>query len=72
MDSLTQYIRLYDEHAATICAHAPEALNRLRPHALARLAAARFPRKGDESYPAISIDELFAPDFGLKDRKSVV
>ena len=65
MDSLTQYIRHYDEHAATICAHAPEALNRLRPHALARLAAARFPRKGDESYPAISIDELFAPDFGL-------
>lgn len=65
MDSLSQYIRLYEEHAAAILAHAPEALNRPRPEAFARLASARFPRKGDESYPALSIEDMFAPDFGV-------
>lgn len=65
MDSLTQYISLYDENASAIRAHAPETLNRLRQPARDRLAGARFPRKGDESYPAISIEELFAPDFGV-------
>ena len=65
MNALAQYINLYKEHAQQVNAHAPEALNRLRPWALEALESARLPRKGDEKYPALSVEEMFAPDYGV-------
>ena len=44
--SLTQYIDLYTQHAEAICAHAPAAMNALRPDALAALGGATLPKKG--------------------------
>ena len=48
--SLTQYIDLYTQHAEAICAHAPAAMNALRPDALAALGGATLPKKGQENY----------------------
>ena len=44
--SLTQYIDLYTQHAEAICAHAPAAMNALRPDALAALDDATTPKRG--------------------------
>lgn len=65
-NALTQYIDLYEAHSAAIDAHAPQALNRLRPAALEALrTAGRLPRKGDEGHARTDIDAMFAPDFGI-------
>ncbi len=66
MNALQQYIDLYQAHRDTICAHAPEALNRHREAALASLRAlGRLPRKGDEGFELCSVEDMFAPDYGL-------
>lgn len=65
LDALAQYLNLYRDHAAELMAHAPEALNRPRPRAYELLMSARLPRKGDEGYPALSVEEMFAPDYGV-------
>lgn len=65
-NALTQYLDLYEEHRATIDAHAPEAMNRLRPAAAEALRRmGRLPRKGDEGYARTDIDEMLAPDYGI-------
>ncbi len=64
--SLRQYIELYRSQRETLDAFSPEAVRRLRPGALAALEAlGRFPRKGDEGYERTSIEDIFAPDFGV-------
>lgn len=65
MDSLQQYIDLYARHGREICAHAPEALNAPRRQAWLSLQQMRLPRKGDEGYEALSVDEMLAPDYGV-------
>lgn len=66
MNSLLQYIDLYKEHRAVIEAHSPAVLNDLRPAALALLEdVPRLPEKGDEGYEAVSVNEMFSPDYGL-------
>ncbi|MDE7375406.1 MAG: Fe-S cluster assembly protein SufD [Muribaculaceae bacterium] len=69
MDALAQYLNLYREHSDVLMANAPEALNRPRPRAYERLMSARLPRKGDEGYPALSVEEMFAPDYGVNLRR---
>ena len=63
--SLTQYIDLYTQHAEAICAHAPAAMNVLRPDALAALGGATLPKKGQEDYEATDLEKVFAPDYGV-------
>lgn len=66
MNALKQYIDLYRSHAATIDANAPAALNAARPSALAVLEKLdRLPEKGDEGYEKVSLNGMFAPDYGL-------
>lgn len=65
MTSLNQYIDLYREHGQSVLDNAPEALNKPRPRAFERLMGASLPKKGDEGYPAISVADLLAPDYGV-------
>ncbi len=65
MNSLTQYIELFDANRDTINAHAAEPMNRLRDRALDTLRDARFPDRSDEGFEKTSINDMFAPDFGL-------
>lgn len=66
MNSLTQYIDLYRAMGATIDAHAPEVMNRLRPAAFEALEkAGTLPLRGTEGYEKSDVAGMFAPDFGL-------
>ena len=66
MSSLNQYIELFEQNRELIDSHAPEALNRLRPAALVALKRmGRLPDKRDEGYQRLSLEEMFAPDFGV-------
>lgn len=66
MNALTQYIDLYRAQQSVVNAHAPEALNRRRAAALAALEGMeRLPRKGDEGFAAVSLEDMFAPDYGI-------
>lgn len=65
MSSITQYTDLYKEHCEQICAHAPALLNGMRHAAYERLLHERLPEKGDESYTALSPEEMFAADYGV-------
>lgn len=65
MDALKQYIDLYAEHAGELQSHAPEVLNKPRAKALDHLQHSHLPEIGDEGYPALSVEEMFAPDFGV-------
>ncbi len=65
MNALAQYIDLYRRHGAELREHAPEALNTHREAALERLADGRLPRIGDEGYTVLSVNDMFAPDYGV-------
>lgn len=65
MNSLTQYLNLYEGHAEDINRRAPALFNERRLEAFHRLLDARLPEKGDEKYPALSVNDMFAPDYGV-------
>lgn len=65
MNALTQYIDLYDEHRSALDAHAPALLNSRRAGARAALQDASLPGKDNTEHPNISLNEMFAPDFGV-------
>lgn len=66
MSSLNQYIDLFEHCKQDLYAHSPEVLNNLRSDALAALDRfGSLPTKRDEGYAIISVDEMFAPDYGL-------
>ena len=66
MNALNQYIELFESQQATIDANAPEALNARRPAALEALKQLKkLPEKGDEGFEMISLNDMFAPDYGL-------
>lgn len=66
MNALDQYIDLYTGNAAVVNGHSADVLNAARDGALAALRrVGRLPRKGDEGYEKVSVDEMFAPDFGV-------
>lgn len=60
-----QYLKLYKENKAAIWQHAPEIMNARRDAAWRTLESMPLPRKGDEGYPALSVAEMFAPDYGV-------
>lgn len=63
--TLKQYIDLYKEAGETINRLSPEPLNRPRAAALATVTDGALPRKGDEGYERTSVDDMFAPDYGI-------
>lgn len=64
MNSLDQYLKLLTNERATIDAHAPRVLNRLRPAAMEVLkTAGAFPAPLADVAP--DLNEMFAPDYGL-------
>mgnify|MGYP000770836328 CR=1 FL=1 len=66
MNSLLQYISLYEANAATVDSHSAGALNAARRAALEQLrSAGRLPDTSDEGYEKTSVNDLFAPDFGV-------
>jgi len=65
MSSLSQYIDLFDANLAALNAHAPALLNSRRAEARRLLSGASLPGKDNSAHPGISLDELFAPDFGV-------
>ncbi len=65
MSAITQYIDLYKEHRAAIEGHSAAAMNALRPAALDVLLSTPLPRRGDEGYARFSLEDAFAPDYGV-------
>ncbi len=66
MSAINQYIDLYNRHRKAIDTHSGGAVNAIRQQALRVLSdAARMPEKGDEDYEVTSLEEVFAPDYGV-------
>lgn len=65
MSALSQYIELFDSHRATIEAKSAEVMNLCRQEARNRLEGKKLPQKGTEGYEKTSIEDMFAPDFGV-------
>lgn len=64
-NALDQYIELYKENVELINANSAPALNALRSDALHALDGAHLPTKRTEGYEKTSIEDMFAPDFGV-------
>lgn len=65
MGAINQYIDLFDQNAGTVNAGSAPVLNRLRAEARKAIEGAQLPGKGVEGYEKTSIDEMFAPDYGV-------
>lgn len=64
-NALLQYIELYDTQARALDAGSAGVINAHRHAAKMALVGRRLPRKGEEDYEKISIEEMFAPDYGV-------
>lgn len=65
MSALSQYIELYDSHLGVVEGKSSEVLNSHRRQARKLLEGKSLPQKGEEGYEKISIEDMFAPDFGV-------
>ena len=65
MNSLTQYIDLFNHHSSLINQGSSEVMNRVRPSALEILSEAVLPKKGSENYENTDLSSLLAPDYGV-------
>ncbi len=66
MNALNQYTDLFEANRAVIEANSTEPLNALRPQALEALClAGRLPDRSDEGFEKTSVNDMFAPDFGV-------
>lgn len=64
-NAIDQYIKLYKENSEIIDANSASPLNALRPDALNTLEGATLPTRHTEGFEKTSIDEMFAPDYGV-------
>lgn len=64
-NALDQYIKLYEENRDIICSNSAGRLNAVREEALEALRGKSLPDKSCEGYEKTSIDEMFAPDYGV-------
>lgn len=62
--ALTQYLSLYESARGLLAASSPSYAD-IRDRAYKLLSHARLPRKGDEGYEKTSIEDIFAPDYGV-------
>lgn len=65
MNSLDQYISLYDDHREIIESNAPAALNRWRHDARQALQGQSLPSEKTEGYERTSINAMMEPDLGI-------
>lgn len=65
MASIDQYIDLYASSEKDIDLHSAKPLNALRERAATLLEGMELPRRGDENYANIDLEEMLAPDFGF-------
>lgn len=65
MGAIDQYLQLFDGNREAIDAGGAPALNRLRQAAREALDGRSLPDKRTEGYEKTSIDEMFAPDYGV-------
>lgn len=65
MSASQQYIELYRGNSGALESHSSPAMNALRPAALSALESVPLPRRGDEGYEKFSVEEAFAPDYGI-------
>lgn len=66
MAALNQYLDLFRTSWKSLNEHSPQVLNEMRDEAFRSLAmAGRLPVHSDEGYEKTSIEEMFAPDFGV-------
>jgi Fe-S cluster assembly protein SufD len=66
MSALTQYIELYQQNSKTINENSSAFMNAKRDEALKILnSCQRLPKKGDEGYESFSLEDAFAPDYGV-------
>lgn len=64
--AIEQYLSLWSEYRAALDGHSAGALNAMRPLAAeALMRAGRLPSKGDEGYEKTSLEDMFAPDYGV-------
>lgn len=64
-NALDQYIKLYEENREVIRANSDGRLNDVREEALAQLRGKSLPDKSCEGYEKTSINDMFAPDYGV-------
>lgn len=65
MGAIDQYLSLYERNRALIDSSAADPLNALRPAAAEMLRHITLPRRGDENFANIDMEEMLAPDYGL-------
>nr|MBD5377215.1 SufD family Fe-S cluster assembly protein [Bacteroides sp.] len=65
MSALDQYVKLYEANSGLFDANSAPALNARRPEALKALEGAMLPTRRTEGYERTSLEDLYAPDFGL-------
>lgn len=65
MSAIKQYTDLYDEMRDAVSASAGEPMNRLRDAARVALEGACLPTKRTEGFEKTSIEDMFAPDYGV-------
>lgn len=65
MGSINQYVNLYRENLQAINSHSADVLNRMRDIAYRSIGEKQLPCKGIEGFEKTSIEDMFAPDFGV-------
>lgn len=65
MSSLTQYTDLYQAQRQALASHSAPLLDSRREAAFEALRGKTLPRRGDEGYEKTSIEDMYAPDFGV-------
>lgn len=69
MDALKQYIDLFEENRELIDSNSTTILNELRAEAAEHLKQTHLPRRGEENFENIDMEELLSPDYGLNLQK---
>lgn len=65
MDALKQYLELYDTRKESIERGSADVLNNSRRAARQALEGKCLPERGDEGFEKTSVNEMFAPDYGV-------
>lgn len=65
MNALDQYLDLYDNHRLNIETSSEPVLNARRQTAREALGARHLPAMGEPGYDKTSVDDMYAPDYGL-------
>ena len=65
MDSLSQYISLYNQNKELLTSKSAPVMNAFRGGALTWLKTTGIPAKGTENYETIDLRQILAPDYGI-------